>query len=1212
MKQCMGCMEIIDDEDRFCPYCGYTDGAPGKFILHMKPGTVLHKKYIVGSAIGWGSFGVTYIGWDSVMRRKVAIKEYLPSEYATRMVDTTMVIVPQKDAEREKYERGMIRFHKEAEKLASLGRIDGVVYIYESFEENNTAYIVMEYLDGETLESYMRSKGIPVNDEEIQDWEERKGKKDKIPCMDEQEALDIMLPVLQALEKVHEAGILHRDISPANIFLSKDYNGNQVVKLIDFGSSRYSSGSHSKSLTVLLNPGYSPEEQYNSSSEQSTFTDIYAVAAVLYHMVTGYKPVDALERRTEIEHKKRDPLKNPTRYNKQLSDNFEAAIMNGLNVKANDRTQNAEEFVSELLSFEPVKRKGQNIKRIDFMKWPLWAKITVPLGTVAALALLIFMAIRAIGPSSSINMAGKVRVSDYYGLTYEEASAKASLSGLIPEEGEQIYIQNMKPGYVCGQSISPGYIANENSVMTLDISAESEKYLMPLVIGMSKEKAQKVIECMDINVAFETSSKAGLAEGCVIAQDKDALSNVESGDTVTLTITSGETEIPSDIKSGSNGEYVGMNYEEALSKASTDGNSIVVLKREFVTNGGDGEILSQQNLGSGIVGVVASRQWSTFEMPNLNGKEKSKAIQLLENIGVTADITEEINESRKAGVVFEQSIAKYTHDIEPNTSVGITVSKGPAPFAMPDLVGMTEEEAIDLLHALGLVAICEYEYVPDTNEGDVTAQSVGADEDVTRGTTIVLKVCTLDDVETVVDVVGMEYAEAAAALKKLGFDIIKNEVENEYIEKNIVIEQDPEGNSVQKVGSTIILTVSLGASDRKTDEKIEEEEKALIKKEVFVEFDAAGGECSKGNMIVMSGKSYGSLPIPTREGYEFQGWYTSDGTKVTTETTVTGTGSQLLHAEWKEVSGTVNFDGNGGSVSTSSKQIKKGDSIGSLPSASREFYTFEGWYTSPNGGSQVSESTEMTGSYMTVYAHWSENQAGDWIADSSVPSSARVVEEKWVYTETTWTMSDKPNVSGYTLDNSKTETWYDEIWGNWSNWTTNPIAPSQTREVQTKVEHQAGEQRPVSYDMVEYNYMSNNGKRYYRSSGVGGNYSGNGYSQTYGEFNRWITVSADTLNSAQQLEYGGYMGGSNAGYNDCGDTGYVINHPEKGNLIFYIANVNYETTSQEVTYYSYRDLIREERHNYYLYKEETKESSTRVNEGNGISNVRHYVRYVSR
>ena len=345
-KQCMQCMEFYDAQYDICPYCGYEENSGKKELLHIDAGTVLIDRYLIGNALGFGGFGVTYIGYDQKLKRKVAIKEYLPSEFATRALHQPDVMINNNEKKMQQFTAGMKKFLEEAKKLAKLSSLDGIVHIYDSFEANHTAYIVMEYLEGETLASYMKR--------------EKK--------LTEEAAMDIIVPVLQTLEEVHHSGIIHRDIAPDNIFLAKGQDGKTHVKLIDFGASRYASTSHSKSLTVLIKPGYSPAEQYQSNGEQGTFTDVYAVGAVLYHLVTGVRPEDAFERRTQIQSGGKDPLKDPSCYNDELSKNFENALMNALSVRVEDRSETADAFLQELISGEPVKRRVSSIRRIDFMR----------------------------------------------------------------------------------------------------------------------------------------------------------------------------------------------------------------------------------------------------------------------------------------------------------------------------------------------------------------------------------------------------------------------------------------------------------------------------------------------------------------------------------------------------------------------------------------------------------------------------------------------------------------------------------------------------------------------------------------------------------------------------------------------------------------------------------------------------------------------------
>ena len=206
----MGCMREIPSQDKVCPHCGFAEGTPASEAYHIQPGGLLHERYIIGKAVGFGGFGITYIAWDTTLLQRVAIKEYLPSDYSTRVPGSKAVTVY--DGYRyDEFMAGLQKFTDEAQRLAKFKNIPGIVGILDTFSENGTAYIVMEYLDGVTLKEYLKQNG------------------GKIPY---DRALEIILPILSALSMVHKAGIIHRDISPDNIFLTKDGE----VKLLDFGA----------------------------------------------------------------------------------------------------------------------------------------------------------------------------------------------------------------------------------------------------------------------------------------------------------------------------------------------------------------------------------------------------------------------------------------------------------------------------------------------------------------------------------------------------------------------------------------------------------------------------------------------------------------------------------------------------------------------------------------------------------------------------------------------------------------------------------------------------------------------------------------------------------------------------------------------------------------------------------------------------------------
>lgn len=224
---------------------------------YLQIGTILHERYEIKDILGAGGFGITYKAWDNTLQTEVCIKEYYPVGIANRAVAATLVSV-YTNADEVSYRRGMQRFLREARGLAKLGSVKNIVNVHDYFEENNTAYMVMEYLKGKTLKCFVKENGGKVN-EDI--------------------AIHIACSVLEALQHVHAVGIIHRDISPDNIYICD----NMEVKLIDFGALKQEIAEVNKSTSIILKYGFAPPEQYTSNSRgQGAWTDIYAVGATVY------------------------------------------------------------------------------------------------------------------------------------------------------------------------------------------------------------------------------------------------------------------------------------------------------------------------------------------------------------------------------------------------------------------------------------------------------------------------------------------------------------------------------------------------------------------------------------------------------------------------------------------------------------------------------------------------------------------------------------------------------------------------------------------------------------------------------------------------------------------------------------------------------------------------------------------------------------------
>lgn len=312
---CMGCMQD-DSGAPFCPKCGSPFNLEPKNSLQLKPRTLLHEQYVVGRALGHGGFGITYLAWDVGLQARLAVKEYMPTGVVGRSMGDTKVMAFTDQAKQE-FEWGLERFLEEARVLKKFDSYPGIVSIDTAFRDNGTAYLVMEYLEGATMEEFLARRGGKFSFET---------------------ALRIMLPVMDALSAVHAEGILHRDVSPDNIYITLT----GTVKLIDFGAARNALGQRSHNLSIILKEGYAPEEQYRATGVQGPWTDVYATAATLYHAITGKIPQPSLDRLAE------DGLQTPAQLGVAIDPAAEAALMKALSVKPSARFGSMEDFKSAL------------------------------------------------------------------------------------------------------------------------------------------------------------------------------------------------------------------------------------------------------------------------------------------------------------------------------------------------------------------------------------------------------------------------------------------------------------------------------------------------------------------------------------------------------------------------------------------------------------------------------------------------------------------------------------------------------------------------------------------------------------------------------------------------------------------------------------------------------------------------------------------------
>ena len=1023
IRRCMGCMSTYEAIDEMCPFCGYIEGTPAKEAYHIKPGSLLHDRYTVGRAIGFGGFGITYIAWDNKLMQKVAIKEYMPSEYATRVPGNLTVTIY--DGERyTEFMTGLQKFLDEAQRLAKFQNVPGIVRILDCFSENLTAYIVMEYLDGMTLKQYLAEHG------------------GKLPY---EEAVEFILPVLAALQAVHKEGIIHRDISPDNIFITEDGE----VKLLDFGAARYASTGYSKSLSVILKPGYAPAEQYLSHGEQGPWSDVYATAATLYRMITGVVPEEALER------KEKDTLKPPSALGAKLTKNAEKAILNALNVRVENRTASAEEFEAQLLSTANVIRVTEKGEKRFNAKMPLWmrASLIAAAGLTAVCIVLFATGVLKLGVgnrlifSSTLLDGGDVNTPGVINLTQEEGRDAAARQGMTFYVMGAYESTTAARGIIMSQDPAPGTKVPAGSRLKVEVSTGPQYALIPDIIDtLWVDSEAKITSAGFIPKIFYENNNL-VPEGAVISLGHPAGENFQIGEKLKVVVSQGPdgelTKTPVNMPN-----IAGMDYAEAKGLLNKNGLRVIRENDQYSMTVPKGEVIAQSTsagkrlMTGDIVYVSISMGVEQTNVPNVQYLERQNAISALQSAKLNYTVKEEESDTVREGLVIQQSVEAGSI-VDVKTNVIITVSLGKL-ADMPSLVGTTLNKARSEMAALG------FENVTYTGKYDA------------------------------------------------------------YTAENVIMTQSvPAGRRIN------------------VEEHIE---------------------------IVYS---MGKMPV------------------------------------------NITLDANGGSVSTTSFTAHYPDTYGTLPTPTRDYYTFRGWYSTVLGSAVTANSTIPETEYETLSAMWEENPLSGWVQADNMPQDGQVVNRKYSYSLTEYTTSQNKSMSGWEMYDSKREL---SDYGSWSAWSTTPVSATNNRKVDTKTE---STQVLTSYNMVEYNTMGG-GERQYRSYSVGGNYSGYGVAASYGEFHRTGTYSVDEVNRATQIAPGGRSSGAAAGINKDSRTGYVL-YCEGHNVIMFVDSENYST--QSTTYYRYAD--RTETTIYYFKRTVQKESMSRPS-GSDVSNVVEYVQYRNR
>lgn len=520
-ERCVGCMKPLTAEGR-CAYCGLQQDKYRPIPRCLRPGMCLRDRYVLGRVLGEGSFGISYIAWDCLLDTVVAIKEYFPASLVSRHIseedeDTNVYIYEKRESQ--KYQESLKKYLGEAKSLSAYYDLDGIVSVRDFFYANNTAYIVMGYVDGISVKEYVEKNG-PIEGEKF---------------------LRMLEPVNQSLAKVHQTGVLHRDISPDNMLLTRD----EKLVLIDFGAARKENINMTRSMTVVFKRGFSPEEQYRTRGQQGAWTDVYALCATAYYALTGKAPDESIQRVLE------DDMPSLTEMTDvDLPMQQKRAFMKGMTVDFHHRYQTMDEL------YQGLYQQGRDKKHLG--AWLAGAAAVVCcvalLGTGAVYGLHKHSqakkdAIQTEAPQQTAlaevtTTPYAADVQEYQMISFKSMTKKEALKALAGQDTELSvqwkyrYSSRIKKGRIVTQSIpaKTRYRGETYSKIVLTISKGKRKTEVPKLTGVSKERARTLLKERKLHWTWKEVEREG-TEGIVASQSRTAGSKVPVGTTIVVTIT---------------------------------------------------------------------------------------------------------------------------------------------------------------------------------------------------------------------------------------------------------------------------------------------------------------------------------------------------------------------------------------------------------------------------------------------------------------------------------------------------------------------------------------------------------------------------------------------------------------------------------------------------------------------------------------------------
>lgn len=556
LKLCMGCMSPIDDNPK-CPVCGYYDGTP-YLPSYLPPNTILNDRYIVGKLLRYNGEGATYIGYDRVMNKKVEVREFFPDTLCTRVPGSNLVSInPHKLVQYKNLMSEYTELHKSLMKMRTLSHICSV---YEVFYANNTAYVIIEFVEGKTLKHYLQDNAGEIS------WVDVK---------------KLFPPIFTTLSLLHNSGIIHRGLSLDTIY----YTDSGDLKISGFCTA--AARTSDSDIAPELFAGYAAPEQYPSDSWQGTWTDVYSISAVLYRCLSGCMPTESVSRIGN------DSLIEPSEINSRISVNVSNVIMNGLKVNHKTRIQTITELVTKLFDQPDYDKPNRSeTSTIIIPKQTTQQKQTLEtegneskvngsriflfvMGATLLCAILIVIFVFAFLGDDDDNK--KTDNSDYHTVTSDVSSDESSTisSSSIADSSEnskpkievpdfvgslydglnEFYTKNLQiiptydyndkyeKGKIYEQDIEPKQQVDSGSKVNVKVSKGPKNVPIPEYAGLTEKDYVSKLTEMGIKYEIQTMETTEVAEGYVVKLSKTGTVDVSNNEEIIVFVSKGPPKI---------------------------------------------------------------------------------------------------------------------------------------------------------------------------------------------------------------------------------------------------------------------------------------------------------------------------------------------------------------------------------------------------------------------------------------------------------------------------------------------------------------------------------------------------------------------------------------------------------------------------------------------------------------------------------------------